>query len=269
MLNETYTQFTAIETRIEGRIGVYAQRVGTKHCIEHRCNERFLMFSVFKLPLVGHILEQVDRSLITLGQIVTFGPSDLLEYSPITSKNVHLQGMSVGDLCTAALQHSDNTAANLLLKLQNGPLGLTTYIRALGDHFTRSDRIEPFLNDPLEDYDTTTPAAIVKTVSQLVIGEALSDPMRKQLEQWLLGNLTGFNRLRAGLPSSWHVGDKTGTGSNGITNDVGILYPPSGSPIVVATFVADTRAGRVECEAAIADIARIVSMQLDGIVEAV
>jgi beta-lactamase class A len=48
----------------------------------------------------------------------------------------------------------------------------------------------------------------------LVLGETLSAAGRQRLEGWLVKNTTGDKRLRAGLPSTWQIGDKTGTGEN-------------------------------------------------------
>ncbi|MFD1956846.1 serine hydrolase, partial [Paenibacillus thailandensis] len=39
---------------------------------------------------------------------------------------------------------------------------------------------------------------------------------------------------RAGVPEGWIVGDKTGAGSYGTRNDIGIVWPPNGDPIVMA-----------------------------------
>lgn len=42
-------------------------------------------------------------------------------------------GMTVAELCAAAIQYSDNTAANLLLNLIGGPPGLTRFAREQQD----------------------------------------------------------------------------------------------------------------------------------------
>ena len=86
-----------------------------------------------------------------MSHVVPYGPADLLDYGPITKQHVGAGGMRVDELCRAALQYSDNTAANLLLRSQQGPAGLTCYLRGLGDCDTRLDRIEPYLNCPADD----------------------------------------------------------------------------------------------------------------------
>lgn len=52
----------------------------------------------------------------------------------------------------------------------------------------------------------------------------------------------GDKRIRAGVPAGWRVGDKTGTGDYGTTNDVGVVWPPSRAPIVLAVYYTQTRA---------------------------
>ena len=134
-------------------------------------------------------------------------------------------------------------------------------MRSLGDCSTRFDRIEPFLNEPAEncDYDSSTPAAMADIVRKLLLESTLCPTSRELLKRWLIGNTTGSARLKAGVPSTWQVGEKTGTGANGTTNDVGVLYPPDNKPIVVAAFFTDSRATRAECEATLAEVARIIA----------
>ena len=84
--------------------------------------------------------------------------------------------------------------------------------------------------------DTTTPKAMTESLNKLVFGDALELTQQDQLLAWLKGNTTGSARIRAGVPKGWLVGDKTGTGSYGTTNDIGIIWPPQGSPIIVSIY---------------------------------
>ena len=49
-----------------------------------------------------------------------------------------MDGMFATDPCAATMAHSDNTALNLLLKLPNGPQGLTLFTRSIGDASIRA-----------------------------------------------------------------------------------------------------------------------------------
>lgn len=173
--------------------------------------------------------------------------------------------MSLADLCEAAITLSDNTAANLLLSSLNGPAGLTAYARSLGDSVTRLDRIEPELNEasPGDLRDTTSPAAMLSNLYSLVLGGALSTASRDQLGRWLIANKTGDARLRAGLPGGWRVGDKTGSGGGGSTNDVGIMWPPERPPILIAVYLTETSKPDEQGNATIAAVARAVAAALD------
>ena len=250
----------ALERRCGGRLGVVAVEAETGRRLVHRSDERFSLCSTFKLLLVGQILHRVDLGEETLARLVAYGAADLLDYAPITRQHLSAGGMTVAGLCAAALQYSDNTAANLLLRTQGGPAGLTRYLQALGDSLTRLDRIEPDLNTPASDrtWDTTSPAAMQSTLEKLLLGPALAPASRTQLTHWLLGNTTGGARLRAGLPPDWRVGEKTGTGDQGATHDVGILYPPTGPAIVLTAYLDGCTAPRASCEATLAAVAQVV-----------
>jgi beta-lactamase class A len=198
--------------------------------LEHRALERFPMCSTFKFLAAAAVLHRVDLKQDQLTRFITYTKADLLEYAPVTKAHVDEGGMMLGALCAAAIQQSDNTAGNLLLRAIGGPEGLTRYARSLGDKDTRLDRVEPFLNSamPGDERDTTTPAAMLEDLRVLLAGDALTPAARDQLDAWLAGNETGVDMLRAGLPKDWKVGDKTGRGANGATNDIAILRPPAG-----------------------------------------
>ena len=228
--------------------------------IEFRANERFAMCSTFKLPLVGAVLARVDAGQEQLSRRIAFNEADLLEYAPITRAHVGEGGMSVEALCEAAITVSDNTAANLLLDSLSGPPALTAFFRSLGDPLSRLDRNEPLLNTALlgDERDTTTPRAMLNTVQHLLIRERLSPPSRARLKSWLVATKTGLTRLRAGMPASFQVGDKTGTGENGATNDVAIAWPPDRAPILLMVYTLGSRAGSEQIRAALAQAARLV-----------
>lgn len=254
----------SIETRIGGRIGVAALDTSNNKRIEHRATERFPMCSTFKFLAAAAVLKRVDEKKETLDRFISYGAKDILEYAPVTKEHLKDGGMKLEALCAAAIKQSDNTAGNLLLEAIGGPAGLTSFARTLGDQLTRLDRIEPELNDvtPGDERDTTTPAAISSDMQQLLLGDVLSAKSRRQLDDWLNGNETGGSLIRAGVPKSWSVGDKTGRCANGATNDVAILRPPGRAPIVLAIYSVESTATPDERAAAIAEAAKIVAESL-------
>jgi beta-lactamase class A len=224
------------------------------------------MCSTFKFLLAACILKQVDAGKEDLSRRIPYGKKDLLEYAPITTAHVKDGAMTVGDLCASATAVSDNTAANLLLAQIGGPSGLTDFIRSLGNQVTRLDRTEPDLNTALvgDPRDTTSPAAMVTSMRKLLLGNALSAQSREQLTTWLERCRTGTDRLRAGIPKNWRWGDKTGTGDNGATGDIGIFWPPNKRPILIAAYVAEGTAAREAREKAIAAVGRLVAQSFSS-----
>jgi beta-lactamase class A len=201
----------------------------------HRADERFPFCSTFKMMLSAAIL---SREPALLKKHIKYDKSDLVSYSPVTSKHV-ADGMTVAELCEATLQISDNAAANLLMKQIGGPAAVTAFARSIGDTEFRQERWETALNTALpgDVRDTTTPLAMAKSLQKLVLGEALPAAARKQLKDWMLGNTTGATRIRAGVPAGWPVADKTGSGDYGTVNDIAVIWPPGKAPIVLAVYV--------------------------------
>jgi beta-lactamase class A len=169
--------------------------------------------------------------------------------------------MSVRDLCAATVTVSDNPAANILLAAIDGPAGLTQFMRSIGDRVTRLDRTELELNTnlPGDPRDTTTPQAIANSMEKVLLGDVLSTQSRLQLIAWLRQSTTGMRRLRAGLPAHWKVGDKTGTGANGATNDVMIAWPPGRSAVIAAVYLSESTQPVSALEQAHAAIGRVLA----------
>lgn len=250
-----------IEQRVRGRLGVAMLDTGSGLSLGWRQDERFAMASTFKLLLAAWMLERVDRGDERLEARVHFDAAALVPYSPVTGPRAGAAGITVAELCEATVTLSDNTAANLLLARHGGPQGYTAFVRGLGDGHTRLDRNEPTLNQALpgDPRDTTTPQAMLQSMQKVVLGDALSPASRAQLVDWIVATQTGNQRLRAGVPG-WRVGDKTGTGENGSSNDIGVLWPPGGgAPVLVTCYMRQSAATAEEREAAIAEVARQVA----------
>jgi len=257
---EADARFAELERSMGGRLGVAAVDTGSARRVVYRAEERFPMCSTFKLPLVAAVLKRVDAGEESLGRRIAYDESALLEYAPVTREHVRDGGMSVEALCEASITVSDNTAANLLLETLGGPGGLTAFFRSIGDRSSRLDRNEPMLNAALpgDDRDTTTPSAMLSTMQALLLGGVLSGASKRRLLGWLVATTTGLERLRAGLPAEYRVGDKTGTGNNGVTNDVAIAWPPSKPPILIAAYSVGSSAGTERLSAGLAQAARLV-----------
>jgi beta-lactamase class A len=230
-----------------------------------RADERFPMCSTFKAMAVAAVLAKVDAGQERLDRFVRYGEADLLAYAPVTRAHVGQGGLPLGDLCTAAIEYSDNGAANLILASLGGPSGWTRYVRSLGDGVSRLDRAEPTLNTSLpgDPRDTTTPVAALADLQKTALGAALKPASRRRLQDWMVACKTGETRLRAGLPRRWRVGDKTGTWSAenafASSNDIAVVWTDT-QPILITCYVTGPDAVPAKLrDAAITDVARLVT----------
>ena len=148
-------QIRTVEQRTGARIGVAALDTGSGKRLTYRSEERFPMCSTFKFLAAAAVLKRVDEGKEKLDRFVPYGPKDILEYAPVTKAHLNEGGMSLGALCAAAIEQSDNTAGNLLLDAIGGPGGLTNFARGIGDETTRLDRKEPQRTAPFPETNAT------------------------------------------------------------------------------------------------------------------
>lgn len=251
----------ALEARYGGKLGVSVIATGSGQHVGYRAEERFPLCSTYKALAAAAVLAEVDRGRLRLDQRIVYGKQDLVPYSPVTAQHTGAPGLTLAAICAAGVTLSDNTAGNLMLDAVGGPAGLTAWLRRSGDRVTRLDRRETALNDyhPGDPRDTTTPAAMAETLQRLLLGSVLSPASRRQLTNWLLADQVGAARLRAGLPAGWRIGDKTGSGGMNATNDVGILWPPTGAPLIVTVYYLGAEADMAGRNAVIADLGRLIA----------
>ncbi|MDP9898811.1 class A beta-lactamase [Variovorax ginsengisoli] len=244
-----------IEAASGGRLGVSILDTASGRHVGYRADERFPMCSTFKWLAAALVLQRVDAGQEQLARPVAIEAAAILAHSPLTEPNVGKR-MTMGALCKAAIVQSDNAAANLVLASFGGPPALTAFARSLGDDVTRLDRTEPTLNaaEPGDPRDTTSPAAMLGLMRQVLTGHALQPASREQLLDWLLLNETGGDRLRARLPAGWKIGDKTGAGAHGTHNDVGIIWPPSRPPWLVCAYLTQTKVPLAQRNATLATV---------------
>ncbi|WP_221639469.1 class A beta-lactamase [Nocardia bhagyanarayanae] len=246
-----------LERKFDARLGVYALATGTGAVIAHRADERFAFCSTFKGLVAAAVLQR--NPLSHLDTVVSYTEADLLKNAAVTPKHLDT-GMTIRDLCDAAVRFSDGTAGNLLLRDLGGPAELTAYARGLGDTVTRMDRTEPTITQaiPGDPRDTTSPRALGTDYQQIVLGDALPADKRAFLRDLLERNTTGAQRIRAGVPQGWTVADKTGTGDYGTLNDIGIVWPPDSAPLVIALMSSKATADARYDQALLAEAAAYV-----------
>lgn len=225
-------QLAELERRDNVLIGLYASNLDSGRRIKHRADQMFAMCSTFKGYAAARVLQMAERGEISLDNRVFVDADALVPNSPVTETRAGAE-MTLAELCQAALQRSDNTAANLLLKTIGGPAAVTAFARSVGDERTRLDRWEVELNSaiPGDPRDTSTPAALAVGYRAILAGDALSPSQRGLLEDWMRANQT--SSMRAGLPEGWTTADKTGSGDYGSTNDAGIAFGPDGQRLLL------------------------------------
>lgn len=257
------TRLAGLEKKSGGRLGVSVLDKETGISFDHRENERFPLLSSFKALAAACVLSRVDQNEDALERLIGFPKSALVTYSPETEKHAGGKGMTLGAICEAAVTLSDNTAGNLMLEQIGGPAGLTAWLRSIGDGMTRLDRIEPDLNEAKEGdaRDTTTPRQMRETLGILLGGEgaALSISAQETLLGWLVASKTGDARLRAGLPKSITIGEKTGTSSNGAACDAGIVWPHGRRPIFASVYIAGATAPVKDLNSVFAGVGAIIA----------
>jgi beta-lactamase class A len=253
------TAFSQLEESNGGRLGVAVLDTATGERAGYRSDERFPMCSTFKFLLASAVLHRVDRHQETLNRAIAIPPKPLLFNSPLTEPWAG-GTMPVEALCHAAITHSDNTAANLLLDTIGGPTGITDFSRSLGDTVTRLDRVELSLNESLagDPRDTTSPTAMAGDLKSVLLGSVLSRVSRDKLTLWMAANQTGLDRLRATLPTNWRVADKTGANGEHTSNDIAIFWPAGKAPIIVSAYITQCSGPESKRAAMLARIGELV-----------
>ncbi|MBB6170519.1 beta-lactamase class A [Nocardiopsis mwathae] len=249
-------EFQRLENEFDARLGVYAIDTGTDQAVAYRADERFAYCSTHKAFSVGALLRQ--KSIEDLEEVVTYTEDDLIGYTPITEKHLDT-GMTWREISEAAVQYSDNTAANLLFRGLGGPSGLEDALREIGDDTIRMERIEPDLSEaePGDIRDTSTPEAMADTLRKFTLGDALPEEKSEILNDMLRGNTTGDTTIRAGVPDDWTIGDRTGTGGYGTRNTIAVAWRPDGDPIVFAIMSSRDKKNAERDDALIAEATRV------------
>ncbi len=248
-------ELEALESEHGARAGVYAIDTGAGKQIAYRADERFGYASTYKALAAGAVLAAPPAG--GLDTPIGYTSGQLVAHSPITEQHV-ATGMTLRELADAAVRYSDNTAGNLLFEALGGPTGFQAALRELGDTVTRTERIEPTLNQltPGGTADTSSPRALATDLRAYALGSALSAAGRAQLKTWPVGNTTGDALIRSVAPTGWTVGDKTGSADHGTRNDIAVIWRDTGKPIVLAVLTDHPAADADTDDALVAAAAR-------------
>lgn len=235
------SRLRAIESASGGTLGAEFLDVATGRSNGINTDVRFAHASSFKLSLAAMLLARHAARQEDADRLVRWTESEMMRPDSFTRPNL-ATGASLRELARATQTTSDNPAANIILRELGGPGALTQFWRSIGDDVSRLDRNEPTVNlvPPGEVRDTTTPAAMARTVAKIVYGDVLPEAERAELKGWMVNTVTGLGRVRAGLPEEWLAGDKTGTGltegTGGTYIDIGFVEAPGRTPVTFAVY---------------------------------
>ena len=253
-----------LEASLDARIGMLVRDTGSDLRWAHRSEERFLMNSTVKALICGAVLDARDAGRLALDEAVPVGAGDLLAHSPMAETRVGGTA-TIAELCHAAVDLSDNAAANLLLERLGGPAAVTAFLRRSGDDVTRLDRYEPALNEwrAGDPRDTTTPRAILATLEGLLLGDTLAPASRTRLTAWMREGTYTAAFLRAAAPGDWVIADKSGAGA--VTRTlIALVSPPGRDPWLVAVFVSEAEVDFAERNAAMASLTEAIVREIAG-----
>lgn len=251
--------FEQLELALNGRLGVFSINTATGDHIGYKSNEVFPVCSTFKFLLVSAILNRSEHDMALMLKKIKYNKDEIVEHSPVTQMHLE-EGMTISELCAATIQYSDNAAANFLMEELNGPAAVTAFARSIGNNEFRLDRWETELNTaiPGDTRDTATPKSMAYSLLKLSLQDGLGESQRQQLNEWLIGNTTGASRIRAGIPAGWLVGDKTGGGSYGTSNDIAVIWPLNRAPVIISIYTTQNEENAVARNDVIASATRIV-----------
>ena len=162
-----------------GRVGVFATVINAAGPDDHaelNASERFPMQSVYKVPIVMAVLDQVDRKALTLNQKISLTEKDMVPaaaHSPMRDR--YPRGgidVSIRDLIRAAIADSDGTASDVLLRVAGGGPRVTAYLRGLGirDMAVATSEADMTRDDMVQYKNYSTPQAAVELLKALSYG---------------------------------------------------------------------------------------------------
>lgn len=251
----------------QGKVYVACSLPGVRLDCDLEPHGRPPMQSTFKFPLALAVLHQVELGKLQLDQPVRFLKSDLsATFSPLQDEFPQADvDVPLRKLIRLTVELSDNTAADIQLRLIGGPEALQQYLDSLGLSAIHQQDSEHTLHvdQTLQYRDFAEPAAMVALLRRFADHSPLNAEHTALLNGWMLQATSGPKRLKGLLPVGTPVAHKTGTsgvewGRIPATNDVGLITLPGGRRLALAVFVTDAHATQQACEHVIAAIAQAV-----------
>ncbi|RSL18108.1 beta-lactamase class A [Edaphobacter aggregans] len=259
-------QIRSIAAEAHGKVSVACSLPGSSLNCDLDPTAQPPMQSVFKLPLALAILHQVEQGKFSLDQPIRFLREDLIlpkPYSPLQDKYPDA-GVDVPlrTLLQLTVSLSDNTAADILLRLAGGTKVVDEYIASLGITGFHLEDGERALHRQvaLQYRNWFEPQGAVQLLRRISDHSPLTAEHTELLLGWMRPAVP-TKRLEGDLPKGTSVAHKSGTSDvdNGVahaTNDIGLIAMPDGRQLAIAVFVTDSTADQATREKVIAEIGR-------------
>lgn len=280
----------------DGEVGLSAVHLDSGRRVSLHPDDRFPMASTFKVPVAVQLLSRVDRGEIKLDQMITLQPGDLHPGSGTLTNLFNKPGveLSVRNILELMMLISDNSAADISLRLAGGAEAVTSKMRELGIPGINVNRSTAYLISdwlgaslpPEKDWtpevfraayaavtpqqravandrfnhdprDTAQPAAMETLLEKIYARNVLKPETSDLLLDIMSRCQTGEARIRGFLPPKTAVAHKTGS-IGGSINDVGIVtLPDNAGHVVISLFIKQSSKEDVS-ERTIAQISRAI-----------
>jgi beta-lactamase class A len=291
------TEIQQLANISQGRVGVGIIHIESGRELFINRDEAFPMASTYKVPIAVQLLTLIDSGKVRLDSMIALAPSDLHPGSGTLTSLFNKPGvsLSVRNLMELMLLISDNSATDVLLRTAGRGPAVTARLATLGIKGISVDRptvgliadalgvknLPPENELTLERFgqlmrsvtpeerraagerfsqdrrDTSTPEGMARLLEKIWRRQAVSAGSTDLLLDMMRRCQTGPMRIKGMLPPNVVVMHKTGTLTNGINDDVGIItLPNDAGHLVLTVFVKDARVDEAGQERTIAQIAR-------------
>lgn len=223
----------AYDASLNGVLGVSAIDLTTGRQFGYNADTVFPTASSIKIPILVEMFRAVKRGEFKLSDTLTVKPSDVVGGSGVLQKSIGSAPieLTVLDLITAMIEHSDNTATNRCIAM----VKMERVNRLLTELGLRTIRLRRIMMDSAAaqrgDENVATPAEMARLAEMLYRGKLADAGQTMQMIDIL--KLVKA-RMRAVIPARVAVASKPGD-LPGVECETGIVYL-SGRPFAISVF---------------------------------
>lgn len=238
------------------RFGLYIKDLGTGRQMELNSTSRFASASLVKIPILIGLYREMAGGRIAPTEGPVFEERERIGGSGVLKGERSGVKVNLRDLCHLMLQHSDNTAANILADLV-GMRRVTEICREYG--WTNTNMVRPVMalelrRKGLENW--TTPKEMGKMLEGMYRKTIVSPTASEEMMRLML-NPPIDDRLPRYLPERIDIVHKTGLIFDN-AHDVGIIYLPGEQAVLVSAFADRIGSNYRAAKIPMARIARIL-----------